>query len=112
MGKEKIAQAVEQIRKQTENCCLLSGFLIFHSFGGGTGSGFTSLVMEALAAEYAKKSKLQFIIYPSPRVSMYILCNFVRRSHSVSIITCFASLRSYLRQLWSLIIPYCLRIRL
>lgn len=77
VGKEKITQVVEQIRKQTENCCLLSGFLIYHSFGGGTGSGFTSLVMEALAAEYPKKSKLQFIIYPSPRVIYQQLILFV-----------------------------------
>jgi len=34
--------------------------LIFHSFGGGTGSGFTSLLMERLSVDYGKKSKLEF----------------------------------------------------
>uniref|UniRef100_A0A2K6UCV5 Tubulin alpha chain n=1 Tax=Saimiri boliviensis boliviensis TaxID=39432 RepID=A0A2K6UCV5_SAIBB len=28
------------------------GFLVFHSFGGGTGSGFTSLLMERLSVDY------------------------------------------------------------
>ncbi|KAG7162163.1 Tubulin alpha-1 chain-like 2, partial [Homarus americanus] len=32
---------------------LLQGFLIFHSFGGGTGSGFTSLLMERLSVATA-----------------------------------------------------------
>lgn len=44
------------------------GFLIFHSFGGGTGSGFTSLMMERLSLDYGKKSKLEFAIYPAPQV--------------------------------------------
>ena len=46
----------------------LQGFLIFHSFGGGTGSGFTSLLMERLSVDYGKKSKLEFAVYPAPQV--------------------------------------------
>jgi tubulin alpha len=45
------------------------GFLVFHSFGGGTGSGFASLLMERLSVEYGKKSKLGFSIYPAPQES-------------------------------------------
>lgn len=41
----------------------LQGFLVFHSFGGGTGSGFSSLLMERLSVEYGKKSKLEFRLY-------------------------------------------------
>jgi hypothetical protein len=48
---------------------LLQGFLVYHAFGGGTGSGFTSLLMERLSAEYPKKAKLEFAIYPAPHVS-------------------------------------------
>ena len=44
---------------------LLQGFLIFHSFGGGTGSGFTSLLMERLSVDYGKKSKVESAIYPA-----------------------------------------------
>uniref|UniRef100_A0A8C5XKL2 Tubulin alpha chain n=1 Tax=Microcebus murinus TaxID=30608 RepID=A0A8C5XKL2_MICMU len=49
------------------------GFLIFHSFGGGTGSGFTSLLMERLSVDYGKKSKLEFAIYPAPQVSTAVV---------------------------------------
>ncbi|EPY74968.1 hypothetical protein CB1_001839002 [Camelus ferus] len=38
-------------------------------FSGGTGSVFTSLLMERLSVDYGKKSKLQFSIYPAPQVS-------------------------------------------
>lgn len=51
----------------------LQGFLIFHSFGGGTGSGFGSLLLEHLSIEYGKKSKLEFTVYPSPTVSSAVV---------------------------------------
>ncbi|KHN83487.1 Tubulin alpha-3 chain [Toxocara canis] len=51
----------------------ISGFLIFRSFGGGTGSGFTSLLMEHLSSDYGKKSKLEFSIYPSPQMSTAVV---------------------------------------
>merc|ERR1719376_1310396 len=34
------AEPEPDIRKLADNCTGLQGFLIFHSFGGGTGSGF------------------------------------------------------------------------
>ncbi|KIH55341.1 hypothetical protein ANCDUO_14502 [Ancylostoma duodenale] len=49
---------------QTSYC---TGFLVFHSFGGGTGSGFTSLLMERLSVDYGKKAKLEFSVYPAPQ---------------------------------------------
>ena len=59
---------LDRIRKLSDQCTGLQGFLIFHSFGGGTGSGFTSLLMERLSVDYGKKSKLEFAIYPAPQV--------------------------------------------
>jgi len=47
--------------------------LVFHSFGGGTGSGFTSLLMENLSVDYGKKSKLEFAIYPAPQVATAVV---------------------------------------
>jgi hypothetical protein len=59
----------------------LQGFLIFHSFGGGTGSGFTSLLMERLSVDYGKRSKLEFSIYPAPQVQYStVVYNTVQRS--------------------------------
>jgi tubulin alpha len=60
---------MDKIKKVCEKCHALQGFLVFHSYGGGTGSGFSSLLMEKMSAEYGKKSKLTFSIYPAPEVS-------------------------------------------
>jgi len=68
VGKEYVDQALDRIRKISDQCTGLQGFLIFHSFGGGTGSGFTSLLMERLSVDYGKKSKLEFSVYPAPQV--------------------------------------------
>ena len=59
--------------KQADQCTGLQGFLIFHSFGGGTGSGFTSLLMERLSVDYGKKSKLEFAIYPAPQIATAVV---------------------------------------
>lgn len=59
----------ERLYKLAENCSGLQGFFVFHSFGGGTGSGFTSLLMEKLSQDFGKKSKLEFVVYPAPQVS-------------------------------------------
>lgn len=62
----------------------MQGFLIFHSFGGGTGSGFGALLLERLSLEYSKKSKLQFAVYPAPQVSTSVVepYNAVLSTHS------------------------------
>ncbi|XP_063807519.1 tubulin alpha-8 chain-like isoform X1 [Pseudophryne corroboree] len=73
IGKENIDLVQDRIRKLTEACSGLQGFLIFHSLGGGTGSGFTSLLMERLSMDYGKKSKLQFAIYPAPQFSTTVV---------------------------------------
>ena len=64
---------MSRIRKLSDSCSGLQGFLVFHSFGGGTGSGFTSLLMERLSIDYSRKAKLQFSIYPSPTVSTAVV---------------------------------------
>ncbi|KAK2112609.1 Tubulin alpha-1A chain [Saguinus oedipus] len=69
IGKEVIDLVLDRIRKLADQCTGLQGFLVFHSFGGGTGSGFTSLLMERLSVDYGKKSKLEFSIYPAPQHS-------------------------------------------
>ena len=68
VGKEMLNKTMDRITKLSEMCAGLQGFIVFHSFGGGTGSGFTSLLMETLSIEYGKKPKLTFSIYPAPKV--------------------------------------------
>lgn len=73
VGKEIIDNVMTQIQRLAETCSGLQGFFITHSFGGGTGSGFTALLMDRLTCEFSKKSKLEFAIYPSPKVSTAVV---------------------------------------
>jgi len=73
IGKEIVDLVLDRIRKLADQCTGLQGFLVFHSFGGGTGSGFTSLLMERLSVDYGKKSKLEFAVYPAPQVSTAVV---------------------------------------
>ncbi|XP_071335304.1 tubulin alpha-1C chain-like [Trachinotus anak] len=84
ISKDIINLVLDRIRKLADQCTGLQGFLVFHSFGGGTGSGFTSLLMEQLSADYSKKSKLEFSIYPAPQVSSAVVepYNSILTTHS------------------------------
>ncbi|KAJ8403885.1 hypothetical protein AAFF_G00347530 [Aldrovandia affinis] len=73
VGKEIVDSVLDRVRKMSDQCSGLQGFLIFHSFGGGTGSGFTSLLVERLSVDYGKKSKLEFSVYPAPQVSTAVV---------------------------------------
>ncbi|KAF2070913.1 hypothetical protein CYY_007757 [Polysphondylium violaceum] len=86
VGKEQIDICVDKIRKLADQCSGLQGFLVFHSVGGGTGSGFGSLLLQRLAQDYGgKKSKLDFCVYPSPQVSTSVVepYNSVLSTHSL-----------------------------
>uniref|UniRef100_A0A8H7TP12 Tubulin alpha chain n=1 Tax=Bionectria ochroleuca TaxID=29856 RepID=A0A8H7TP12_BIOOC len=84
IGKEMVDNVIDRIRRVADNCHSLQGFLIFHSFGGGTGSGFGALLLERLSTEYGKKTKLEFSVYPAPRVSTAVVepYNAVLSTHS------------------------------
>nr|KAG5688348.1 hypothetical protein BaRGS_027890 [Batillaria attramentaria] len=73
IGKCIVEVVLDRIRKLADQCNGLQGFLVFHSFGGGTGSGFTSLLMERMSMDYGRKSKLEFAIYPAPQVSTSVV---------------------------------------
>uniref|UniRef100_A0A2K6ETF8 Tubulin alpha chain n=1 Tax=Propithecus coquereli TaxID=379532 RepID=A0A2K6ETF8_PROCO len=84
VGSGVIDLVLERTRQLAERCSGLQGFLIFRSFGGGTGSGFASLLMEQLSVEYGRKTKLEFSVYPGPRVSAAVVepYNAVLTTHS------------------------------
>jgi tubulin alpha len=85
VGKEMLEPSLDRIRKLADQCEGLQGFLIFNSVGGGTGSGFGSALLEQISAEYGKKSKLDFCIYPSPQVSTAVVepYNSVLSTHAL-----------------------------
>jgi tubulin alpha len=85
VGKEYVDITMERVAKIAEQCDGLQGFLVFHSVGGGTGSGFSALLLERLSVEYGKKSKLDFCIYPSPQISTSVVepYNSVLSTHAL-----------------------------
>ena len=73
VGKEQIDVVMDKVRRLADNCSGLQGFFVFHSFGGGTGSGFGALVLERLSTDYGKKSKLEFSVYPAPTMATSVV---------------------------------------
>ncbi|KAG0243144.1 Tubulin alpha-3C/D chain [Actinomortierella wolfii] len=73
IGKELVDSVLDRVRKLSDNCTGLQGFLVFHSFGGGTGSGFGALLLERLSVDYGKKSKLEFAVYPAPEMATSVV---------------------------------------
>jgi tubulin alpha len=73
VGKEIIDKVNDRLRKLVDNCDNVQGFVIAHSVGGGTGSGLGALILERIAVDYRKKSKLGFEVYPSPTISTCVV---------------------------------------
>ncbi|CAJ0606117.1 unnamed protein product [Cylicocyclus nassatus] len=73
IGRDKLEDVLETVRRLAEHCSSLQGFLVFHSLGGGTGSGFESLIMDNLCLQYEKKCRLEFSIYPSPTTATAVV---------------------------------------
>jgi len=69
ISKEHINPVMDKLHCLADNCTGLQGFFIFQSFsGGGTESGFGALLLKCLSADYGKKSKLEFCVYPTPQL--------------------------------------------
>jgi tubulin alpha len=85
IGKEIVDLTLDRIRKLTDACTGLQGFLIFNAVGGGTGSGLGALILERLSVDYGKKPKLGFTVYPAPQVSTAVVepYNSVLSTHAL-----------------------------
>jgi len=84
-GAELIEEALDVIRKETENCDCPQGFQICHSLGGGTGSGMGTLLLLKLRDAYPDRILATFSVYPSPKVSDTVVepYNAVLSSHQL-----------------------------
>jgi len=69
VGKEMIDKVNDRIRKMVDNCDNVQGFIMNHAVGGGTGSGLGALILERIAVDYRKKTKISTSVYPSPNIS-------------------------------------------
>ena len=65
--------SLNSIRQLAQRCSSLQGFIFFHSLGGGTGSGFTSRLMEQLRIDYKKKDIIDIAIEPSKHMSSAVV---------------------------------------
>uniref|UniRef100_R4FLP9 Tubulin alpha chain n=1 Tax=Rhodnius prolixus TaxID=13249 RepID=R4FLP9_RHOPR len=88
-GNQLFHDTAEAIRKQAEQCEQMSGFFSFHGLGGGTGSGFNSLINELISDEYCKKGMTELALFPSAQMSTSIVepYNTVLATHATMDIT-------------------------
>jgi len=73
VGKEILDQVNDRLRKLVDNSNNVQGFIVNHAVGGGTGSGLGALILERIAVDYRKKSKIGFEVYPAPNLSTCIV---------------------------------------
>ena len=76
VGKEMMDKVNDRVRKLVDNCDNVQGFVINHSVGGGTGSGLGALMLERLAVDYRKKSKVCYLqpILSSGHMKLCFFC--------------------------------------
>ncbi len=63
---EQVMKVIEQRVSETES---IGGFILVHSCGGGTGSGFGSKILQTIRGRYPKVPIFTFSIFPNPKIS-------------------------------------------
>lgn len=68
-GAELIEEVLDVTRKELEECDSPQGFQLFHTLGGGTGSGMGTLMLMKLKDLYPDRIMSSVSVFPSPKVS-------------------------------------------
>eukprot|EP01083_Nonionella_stella_P141985 438427_1 len=68
-SKKLMESAWDGIRKMAEKCNHMQGVQVFHSLGGGTGSGLTSRICTNIRDNYVRTPILTYSIFPSQKIS-------------------------------------------
>jgi len=68
-GAELVEEVMDKIRQNAERCDCPQGFQLFHSLGGGTGSGMGTLLLLKVRDAYPDRITSTYSIFPSPKVS-------------------------------------------
>ena len=71
-GRELLPQVMERINYEIDRCDNVGGIIILHSTGGGTGSGLTALIVQAIKEARPEIPILSCAILPSPQVSSVV----------------------------------------
>ncbi|XP_031560601.1 tubulin beta chain-like [Actinia tenebrosa] len=61
------------MRKEAEKSDCLQGFQMFHSLGGGTGSGLGTLLLSKIREEFSDRIIMAISVVPSPKVSATVV---------------------------------------
>lgn len=72
-GKELMNEIERKLDTISDKVDHIDAFMITHSLGGGTGSGLSSLMIQVLNERFSKKSIIEVVISPCPRVSIIVL---------------------------------------
>merc|ERR1712150_231686 len=68
-GAELVEAVLDRVRQEIEQCDSPQGFQIFHSLGGGTGSGMGTLLLLKIRDGYPDRITTTYSVFPSPKVS-------------------------------------------
>lgn len=68
-GAELVDAVMDVVRQEVERCKNLQGFMLFHSLGGGTGSGMGTLILTKIKEEYPDRILATVSVFPSTKVS-------------------------------------------
>jgi len=84
-GAELVESVLDRVRLEIEQCDAPQGFQIFHSLGGGTGSGMGTLLLLKIRDAYPDRITCTYSVYPSPKVSDTVVepYNAVLSSHQL-----------------------------
>lgn len=64
-GEKRIGDVMNRVRVLAEKCNHLESVFMLYSLGGGTGSGFGSLILEQIACDYPKLWKMATVVTPT-----------------------------------------------
>merc|ERR1712012_363009 len=84
-GAEIVEDVIDITRKEAEKGDCVQGFQLFHSLGGGTGSGMGTLLLLKIRDAYPDKITCTYSVFPSPKVSDTVVepYNAVLSSHQL-----------------------------
>lgn len=68
-GGELVESVLDVVRQEAERCENLQGFILFHSLGGGTGSGMGTLIISKIREDYPDRMCATVSVFPSTKVS-------------------------------------------
>ncbi|WP_176159439.1 tubulin beta chain [Prosthecobacter debontii] len=71
-GREVLPEAMARLDYEISKCDHVGGIIVLHAIGGGSGSGFGSLLIEEIKEKYPEHPILSCAILPSPQVSSVV----------------------------------------